>query len=141
MLFSTVASSSSSTPFFFLVFFCVPVLFFAARNAYALDYDCVCECCLPGQCELGTRKHTFNVGDPQLCTTNMCASNVASCPDSGSHNAGGTNIATYLDCSCACCKDSNCPTLITNAFHSGSIQKCRVRVLVEVLLVPRPGGA
>ena len=123
MLFSTVASSSSSTPFFFFVFFCVPVLFFA-RNAHALDYDCLCECCLPGQCELGTRRHTFNVGDPQLCTTNMCASNLASCPDSGSHNAGGTNIATYVDCSCACCKDSNCPTLITNAFHSGGIQQC-----------------
>ncbi|CAL6423540.1 unnamed protein product [Bathycoccus prasinos] len=122
MLFSVVASSASSTLFFF-VFFCVPVLFFA-RNAYALDYDCLCECCLPGQCELGTRIQTFNVGDPALCTTNMCASNVANCPDSGSHNAEGTNIATYLDCSCACCKDSNCPTLITNAFHSGGIQQC-----------------
>ena len=82
MLLSTAASSSSSTPFVFFVFFffCVPVLFFA-RNAHALDYDCLCECCLPGQCELGTRSKKFNVGDPQFCTTNMCASNVASCPD------------------------------------------------------------
>ena len=61
----------------------------------ALEYDCVCECCLPDQCDdSDTNKYEFNVGDPALCTENMCASKVYACPDSGSHNDGGTNIAT-----------------------------------------------
>ena len=91
----------------------------------ALEYDCVCKCCLPDQCDSNTYTYEyFNVGDPELCTENMCASEVYACPDSGSHNDGGKNIATYMDCSCECCKDSTCPTKNKYAFHSGSRQKC-----------------
>ena len=108
-----------------MIFACATIFSPEGNTAVsALEYDCMCECCLPGTCELGTREYKFNVGDPALCTTNMCASNVQNCPDSGSHNAGGTNIATYADCSCACCKDSTCPTLNEYAFHAGGIQQC-----------------
>ena len=108
----------------------------------ASTYDCECECCLPGTCDqLGTNKYFFNVGDPDLCTTLMCAGEVANCPDIGQHNSLGINRATYTDCECSCCKDDKCPTLTQTSFFAGTREQCSTKACAsEFYGCPDPGA-
>lgn len=58
--------------------------------------DCVCDCCLPGQCPQLTR-YTFRAGSADRCQSRFCQSRFYSCPDDGAHNANAQLSVAYAD--------------------------------------------
>jgi len=86
-----------------------------------LDHNCQCTCAFTEADE--PRTYTLALGARQACTPTLCSSSFSNCPDIGSHNAGGSVIATAYDCMCSCCRDTPCVSRLL-PWASGSPDAC-----------------